>query len=91
MQPVTMAGTTIELPKTSSSEVNTLVRSRPNDVILLAGIQIQRSNNDTLGLPGPGGRLVLPTRSEKSVERSELVIVLRPRVKRFVNAASVKP
>ncbi|TFW09915.1 hypothetical protein E4K72_03520 [Oxalobacteraceae bacterium OM1] len=90
MQPVDAAGTVIGLPKTATSEVNTLVRSRPNDVILLAGIQIQRTSEDGFGLPSGTGKIGLPTRLSRQAERSELVIVLRPRIKRFVQKGEDK-
>jgi len=73
-----VSGTTIALPKTSSREVQTHSRAKPGDTILLAGIQYDKlssSLNSALGV----------VRSQQSdIVRSELIIVMRPRIKQFV-------
>ena len=73
-----VSGTTIALPKTSSREVQTHSRAKPGDTILLAGIQYDKlanSLNSALGV----------VRSNQSdILRSELIIVMRPRIKQFV-------
>jgi MSHA biogenesis protein MshL len=70
-------GATISLPVSADREVNTRVRARPGDAIIVGGINIQRLSN-TFGGIGP-----LPTASDKEVERSELVVILIPRVTYF--------
>ena len=86
MGAATVNGSTISLPQTSSREVKTHVRAKPGDTILLAGIQYDKLNstvNTGLG--------VLRS-AQADVQRSELVIVMKPRIKHFVareSAASV--
>lgn len=79
MDSAMVSGSTISLPKTASREVKTHVRAKPGDTILLAGIQYDKLNN----AQATGMGVVRTTQAE--VMRSELIIVLRPRVKRFVH------
>lgn len=75
-------GSTISLPQTSSREVNTHVRAKPGDTILLAGIQYDKLNNTV-----NTGMGVLRS-AQSAVQRSELVIVMKPRIKYFVAKGS---
>lgn len=77
-------GTTLQLPETSNRDIQTQVRIRPGDSVMLAGINITRDNQDSSGLAGLKN-LFLPTSINKERQRTELVIVLRPRVVRFVS------
>ena len=78
MGSATVSGSTIALPQTASREVKTHVRVKPGDTILLAGIQYDKINsNKETGLGLLRGK-------QASVQRSELVIVMRPRIKYFV-------
>lgn len=73
-----VSGSTIKLPQTSSREVNTLVRAKPGDTILLAGIQYDKINNNL----NTGFGVLRSNQSQ--IQRSELVIVMKPRVRYFV-------
>lgn len=73
-----VGGSTIKLPQTSSREVNTQVRAKPGDTILLAGIQYDKLNNNL----NTGFGVLRSNQSQ--VQRSELVIVMKPRIRRFV-------
>jgi hypothetical protein len=79
MASATVNGSTISLPQTSSREVTTHVRAKPGDTILLAGIQYDKLNNNV-----KTGMGVLRY-STSDVLRSELVIVMKPRIKRFIS------
>lgn len=79
MSLATVNGNTITLPQTSSREVSTHVRAKPGDTILLAGIQYDKLN----GATNSGMGIVRSDRSD--VMRSELIIVMRPRIKHFVS------
>lgn len=82
MGSATINGTTITLPKTSSREVNTNVRAKQGDTILLAGIQYDKiSNTSTSGM-------MIERAKEVEALRSELIIILKPRVKSFFNGSS---
>ena len=72
----TAVDTDLTLPQTAEREVRTVVRARPGDVVLLGGIATQRDSLDVNN--GIGA-----TRKSGAVQRSELVIALRPRVVRF--------
>jgi MSHA biogenesis protein MshL len=82
----TAVDTDLTLPQTAEREVKTTVRARPGDIVLLGGIATQR---DTLDVNNGVGA----TRKTGAVERSELVIALKPRIVRFAEsgAAVTKP
>lgn len=69
-------GTDLTLPQTAERDVRTMVRARPGDIVLLGGIATQRDVLDV-------NNGLSAVRSTGSVQRSELVIALRPRVVRF--------
>jgi cell division septation protein DedD len=79
MGSATVSGSTIALPKTSSREVQTHVRAKPGDTILLAGIQYDKLS----GALNSGMGLVKSNQAD--VMRSELIIVMKPRIKHFVH------
>lgn len=85
MDSATVNGNTITLPQTSSREVSTHVRAKPGDTILLAGIQYDRLT----GAIKSGLGIVRSNQSDS--RRSELIIVMRPRVIRFVSDDTPKP
>lgn len=70
--------TTIQLPQTSEREVNTQVRVRPGDSILIAGLVRETDNYNT---SGPGiMKPIVPSSRTATTENLELVFLLRPRV-----------
>jgi type II secretory pathway component GspD/PulD (secretin) len=75
--------TTLKLPQTNDRSLTTAVRVRPGDSILIAGIQNSQDTTNTNGTPAFRG-FSLQTLKSDSVKRSELVVVMRPRVIRFV-------
>lgn len=81
----TALGTQLSLPQTANREIKTKVRARPGDTILLAGINYEKGSQDVAGLPGGGDLVALATSNLRSLQRSELVIIMKPRVIRFVN------
>ena len=84
MSSATVNGTTITLPKTASRALQTNVRAKPGDTILLAGIQY-----DKLGSALTSGMGIVRS-NQKDVVRSELIIVMRPRIKHFVSRESAQ-
>lgn len=68
----------LKLPRTSEREVNTQVRVRPGDSVLIAGLVRDRQTYETKGL-GLNKPLV-PTSRQGSTDNTELVFLLRPRV-----------
>lgn len=79
----TAMGTVLSLPQTANRSVETKIRSRAGDTIMLAGINIEKNSHDVSGLPGAGNTILLPMTSDQALQRSELVIVLRPHIIRF--------
>lgn len=70
--------TTVQLPKTTVRELNTQVRVRPGDSVLIAGL-VRESDN--FSEQGPGMRRPwLPSSRTATTENLELVFLLRPRV-----------
>lgn len=70
--------TIIQLPQTSERELNTQVRTRPGDSILIGGLVRESDNFDTRG---PGlMEPVLPDSRTAKTQNLELVIMMRPRV-----------
>lgn len=80
----TATDTELSLPRTTNRNLTTSVRARPGDTILIAGINETRDNLNKSGIPGTGQTLTVPTNVDNSATRSELVIVLQPRVLKFV-------
>jgi MSHA biogenesis protein MshL len=72
----TALGTDLTLPTTADREINTVIRARPGDMILLGGITINRDASDIRrGLSQNG--------SSDTVTRSELVLALKSKVVYF--------
>lgn len=72
------ASTTIQLPQTSERELQTQVRVRPGDSVLIAGLVRE---SDTFDSRGPGFmEPILPDSRTATKQNLELVMLLRPRV-----------
>lgn len=70
---------TLRLPKTAEREVQTQVRVRPGDSVLIAGLVRERQQFDKSGV-GPGMAPVIPFSRTGTTQNTELVFLLRPRV-----------
>jgi MSHA biogenesis protein MshL len=72
----TALGTDLTLPTTADREINTVIRARPGDMILLGGITINRDSSELRkGITQNG--------TTDSVNRSELVLALKAKVVNF--------
>lgn len=78
-------GTKLQLPETSVRDIETTVRARPGDLILLGGITLERDSDE--GSSSIGG-----VSNSKNKIRSELVLAIKPKIIRFkpVNYGIVK-
>jgi MSHA biogenesis protein MshL len=74
-------GSQITLPDTITREINTTVRARPGDVILLGGVSTSRDTDNGDGIPLGGNALT--THKNTQSQRSELVIILKPQIIKF--------
>ncbi|MBY0428131.1 MAG: hypothetical protein K2Q32_02810 [Alphaproteobacteria bacterium] len=73
--------TTLQLPKTADRKVSTVLRVRPGDNLVLAGLQTAREDRDREGLPGPDFvNGVIPTFGDRKINNSELVLMVKPSV-----------
>ena len=80
----TALGTDLTLPTTADREINTVIRARPGDMILLGGITINRDATDVR-------RGVTQNGTADSVSRSELVLALKAKVVNFRGRPSTLP
>ncbi len=69
---------TLNLPRTTTRSLQTQIRIRPGDTMLVAGLVSERDNYVSSG-PGSSAP-VLPTARTTELQNSELVFLLRPRV-----------
>ncbi len=76
----------VQLPQTTERELQTQVRVRPGDSLLIAGLVRESDNFDKSG-PGLNQPLFPMSRSSQT-SNSELVFLLRPRVVVFTNERS---
>lgn len=73
----------IQLPRTTSRALQTQIRVRPGDAILIGGLVTERDNFDKSGL---GWRKpLIPTSRVASTQNAELVFLLRPRVIAYID------
>jgi type II secretory pathway component GspD/PulD (secretin) len=72
----TAGTTTITLPTVAERNVNSIMRARAGDVVILGGISARRDNGDVINSIGQSSK-------NESNNRSELVIALRPRILHF--------
>ncbi len=73
--------TTLQLPKTANRTVQTVLRVRPGDNLVLAGLQTSREDRAREGLPGPDFTDgIIPTFGSGKISNSELVVMVKPSV-----------
>ncbi|MEQ1652663.1 MAG: hypothetical protein ABL897_09260, partial [Hyphomicrobium sp.] len=84
IESVSTGATTLQLPETTNRNFSTVLRVRPGDNIVLAGMTSSRDDlsRDRLNLP-----LVnhLPLRGDEIVQNRELVVLLKPAVVFFAD------
>ncbi len=87
LNPTTMKnGTIIDLPETTERKVNTSLRVRPGDNLVLAGLVTSRDKNSKEGVPLPFGMKLSTFRSDE-LENKELVILVKPSIVLFSDAS----
>lgn len=77
------SGQTMQAPVTADRKVTTTVRVRPGDTIMIAGINYEKYQNSVAGLPGGKGSVALASSNNRVAQRSELVVVMRPKIIQF--------
>lgn len=84
-------GDTLRLPETTTRDLETYVRIRPGDTILIAGINQTRDDRKLEGPPTVNGVMPFFTSTDQAIERLETVIIMRPRVVKFIEQADYTP
>lgn len=81
-----VGGTSIQLPEVNERLLDTRIRVRPGDALIIGGIVSERDDyrREGLGLKSP----LLPTRRSTQARNSELVFMLRPKVIVFADEES---
>lgn len=76
----------VQLPQTTAREVQTQVRVRPGDSLVIAGLvrETDNMNKEGLGIDKP----IIPTSRSTGTSNIELVFLLKPRVVAFVDSNS---
>ncbi len=81
----TTGGVTINLPETTERKINTTVRVRPGDNLLMAGMVSSSDTNKREGIPSPFSQDLSMFKSD-DVQNRELVMLIRPSVVLFSDA-----
>lgn len=81
LNPTTTGGETIDLPQTTDEKINTTIKVRPGDNLIMAGLVTSKDDNTRQGIPIGDGRL--PTYGDDQFENHELVVVVKPSVVLF--------
>ena len=79
---VSSGGTDIQLPRTQERKLATIIRLRPGDTLLLAGLRSTSDDRSVNGVP-TGLFGMLPFNSNVATENREMVVMLRPAIIRF--------
>ncbi len=78
-----VGATTIQLPETSERNIETSIRMRPGDGLIIAGIVEERDEYD---IEGPTGlSKYFQTKRDTQADNSELVFMMRPRIVVFTD------
>ena len=88
LNPTTSNGVTIDLPSTTDEKISTVVRVRPGDNLVMAGLVTSKDGNTRQGIP-LGSDLSVPTYGDNSMENHELVVVVKPSVVLFSDKQAV--
>lgn len=88
IQSVPSGTTTLQLPETTERSLSTVLRVRPGDNLVLAGMTSSRDTLDRDRLPVPFlGKL--PLQSEDKIQNRELVILVKPSIVMFADKAQI--
>ncbi len=86
LNPTNSGSGTIDLPSTTDEKVNTAIRVRPGDNLVMAGLVTSADTKTRQGLPLPGDSS-LPMYGDAQAANHELVIVVQPSVVLFSDKA----
>lgn len=89
LNPTASGGGTIDLPQTTDEKMNTVIRVRPGDNLVMAGLVTSADDNNRQGLPLPGDGRV-PLYGADKLQNHELVIVVKPSVVLFSDKSATE-
>jgi Flp pilus assembly secretin CpaC len=82
LNPTSSGGGTIDLPQTTDEKMNTVLRVRPGDSLVLAGLVSSADTNNSQGLPtGEDGSV--PMYGDLQRNNHELVMIVKPSIVLF--------
>ena len=88
LNPTTNNGVTIDLPTTTDEKISTVIRVRPGDNLVMAGLVTSNDNNTRQGIPLSGDDSIT-TYGDNKLENHELVLVIKPSVILFSDMTAV--
>ena len=89
LHPTTTGGETIDLPITTNRQVSTIIRVRPGDNLVMAGMVSSTDNNSRQGIPLPDDARI-PMYGDDTLLNNELVIMVKPSVVLFSDKATIE-
>jgi Flp pilus assembly secretin CpaC len=84
LNPTTSGGGLIDLPQTTTEKMNTALRVRPGDSLVLAGLVTSADTNTSQGLP-TGSDSAFPLYGDDQRQNHELVIIVKPSIVLFAD------
>jgi hypothetical protein len=87
LNPTTSGGETIDLPQTTDEKLDTSIRVRPGDNLVMAGLVTSSDSNARQGVPFIDDTRI-PTYGDDTLQNHELVVVLKPSVVLFSDTMS---
>ncbi len=82
LNPTSSGGGTIDLPQTTDEKINTVIRVRPGDNLVLAGLVSSNDTNTRQGIP-LGETSSVPLYGDDILQNHELVVIIKPSIVLF--------
>lgn len=89
LNPTQSGGETIDLPTTTNRAVSTIIRVRPGDNLVMAGMVSSSDTNSRQGIPLPADARI-PMYGDDQFQNTELVIMVKPSVILFSDKESIE-
>ncbi len=88
LNPTASGGGTIDLPQTTDEKMNTVIRVRPGDNLVMAGLVTSADTKNRQGMPVSDDDRI-PLYGDEQYQNHELVIVVKPSVVLFTDKGEV--
>ena len=91
LNPTTSGGGTIDLPQTTDEKMNTVLRVRPGDSLVMAGLVTSADTQTNQGLPlNASGDSTIPMYGDDQRNNHELVIIVKPSIVLFSEKSAIE-